>query len=294
MKPIPRPQGGMRISARPGAAPTRVSTKDRNMPYATATDGTRLYWTESGHGDPLLLIMGLGYTSEMWFRILPPLAAHYRVLIFDNRGVGLSDAPAGPYLLPLMADDAAAVLDAAAAGDAHVFGISMGGMIAQEFALTHPARVQSLIVGCSTTGGAGATPAPPAVLEALKQRGSLPAETGVEVMVPYLYDDSTPRQRIDEDLVIRRRTYPVTASYEAQLAGVFAWTGTLDRLGSISVPTLVIHGANDRLIPLENAHTLARAIPGAQLKVLPDAGHVFITDQTDRTCEAVLAFLAEC
>src|ERR1700734_1918250 len=100
--------------------------------------GTKIYWDEQGCGEPLLLIMGLGYPSSLWHRTRPVLAQHFRTVAFDNRGVGLSDVPPGPYPIASMASDAAAVLDAAGVSSAHIFGISMGGMIAQEFALQNP------------------------------------------------------------------------------------------------------------------------------------------------------------
>src|SRR5579863_1430130 len=96
-----------------------------------------IYWDEQGQGAPVLLIMGLGYASSLWHRIRPALAQCYRTIAFDNRGVGLSDVPRGPYSIATMASDTAAVLDAAGVSDAHAFGISMGGMIAQEFALQY-------------------------------------------------------------------------------------------------------------------------------------------------------------
>jgi len=100
--------------------------------------GARIYWDEQGQGEPVLLIMGLGYPSAMWYRIRPALSARYRTIALDNRGAGRSDVPPGPYSIPQMASDAAAVLDAAGIESAHVFGVSMGGMIGQEFVLQYP------------------------------------------------------------------------------------------------------------------------------------------------------------
>src|SRR5690242_18695701 len=110
------------------------------MPYAQIA-GTRIYWEEHGSGEPLLMIMGLGASLDWWFRMLPVVSRRYRSIVFDNRGVGRSDPAPGPYTIPQMAADAAAVLDAAGVTRAHVLGVSMGGIIAQEFALQYPARV---------------------------------------------------------------------------------------------------------------------------------------------------------
>src|SRR5215470_1386849 len=163
------------------------------MPY-TVNDGNRIYWEEHGAGEPILLIMGLGYTLDMWHRTVPLLSRHYRTILFDNRGVGRSDSPPGPYSIPQMAGDAAAVITAAACDRVHVFGVSMGGMIAQEFALAFPDRVVSLILGCTAAGGPQAIPAEPEVLAALGARALMTAEEGIQAMVPFIYDEATPRQ----------------------------------------------------------------------------------------------------
>jgi pimeloyl-ACP methyl ester carboxylesterase len=112
------------------------------MPFTT-NQGARIYWDEQGKGEPLLMIMGHTYASAMWHRIRPLLNVNFHTIAFDNRGSGHSDVPAGPYPIPLMASDAWAVLDAANIENAHVFGVSMGGMIAQEFAIQYPRRVRS-------------------------------------------------------------------------------------------------------------------------------------------------------
>jgi pimeloyl-ACP methyl ester carboxylesterase len=210
--------------------------------------------------------------------------------MFDNRGVGRSDAPSGPYPVPTMARDALAVLEAAGLESAHVFGISMGGMIAQEIAITRPEQVRSLILGCTACGGKEATPATENVMSVLAARAFMTAEEGVWAMVPYIYDASTPRERVKEDLAIRMRTFPKAESYMAQLMGVMAWS-SFDRLGSIKAPTLIIQGESDELIPPENARVLAGAIPGARLVILEHASHIFPTDQPERALEAILGFL---
>src|SRR6185503_21063399 len=123
------------------------------MAYTTASDGARLHWESHGSGDPVLLIMGLGSNAYGWHRTIPWLAERYETITFDNRGTGRSDVPDGPYAIAQLAADAAAVLDAAGHASAHVVGASLGGMIAQRFALSFPERVRSLVLVCTTPGG---------------------------------------------------------------------------------------------------------------------------------------------
>jgi 3-oxoadipate enol-lactonase len=261
------------------------------MPF-TDNDGVKIYWKESGAGDPLLLIMGLGYTHEMWYRTEPILAQRYRTISFDNRGVGRSDVPPGPYPISTMAADAAAVMDSAGVKRAHVFGISMGGMIAQEFALQYPERVRSLILGCTSHGGPEAVLADAEVVTTLMARGTMSAEDGIRAMVPFIYDASTPRERIEEDLEIRRRTFPTAAGYFAQVQGIFAFEAR-SRLPLLRVPTLVVHGESDRLVPPENGRRIAKLIEGARLVMLQRASHIFPTDQPEAAHNAILDFLSK-
>jgi pimeloyl-ACP methyl ester carboxylesterase len=261
-----------------------------SVPYTTS-NGTRLFWDESGQGDPLLLIMGLGYTHEMWFRSRPLLSQRYRTITFDNRGVGNSDIPTGPYSIAQMAADAAAVLDAAQVDRAHIFGISMGGMIAQEFAIAYPARVRSLILGCTACGGRNAIPASEQVLRIRLARATMTPEEGIRAMVPFIYDASTPRELIEEDLAIRLRTYPSADGYLAQVHAIQAWT-SLDRLKEIHASTLIIHGESDQLVPPANARILEKHISGSRLVMLPKASHLFPTDQPEISHLEILAFLS--
>ena len=254
-------------------------------------DGVKIYWDEQGQGPPVLMIMGLGYSSDMWHRTRPALAARYRTIGLDNRGVGRSDVPPGPYPIALMAADAVAVLDAAQLDSAHVFGVSMGGMIAQEFALQYPKRVRSLILGCTAAGGPTAVRAEPEVADLLRARGFMSQEQAMEASVPYIYDAHTPRQRIDEDLAIRRPWFPRAEGYFAQLQGIIAWE-SYSRLPQLQAPTLVIHGESDRLIPPANAQIVAERIPGARLIMIPNASHILATDQQELSNQAVLDFLA--
>ena len=252
--------------------------------------GARIYWDEEGSGAPLLMIMGLGWTSHAWHRSRPVLSKKYRTIALDNRGVGRSEAPAGPYSMAQMAADAAAVQNAARVNAAHVFGVSMGGMIAQEFALQFPKKVRSLILGCTAAGGPDAVRAEQEVLQVLMTRGQDP-DAFAKAMGPFIYDAGTSAQQIEEDTAVRRKWYPSADAYFAQLQGIMAWEA-YGRLAQISAPTLVIHGENDRLVPPENARMIAARIPGAKLTILPQASHIFTTDQPDAAHGAILEFLA--
>ena len=253
-------------------------------------DGTKIYWDEEGHGEPVLMIMGLGWHSKMWHRTRAVLATHYRTIAFDNRGAGRSEVPPGPYAIASMAADATAVLDAAGVQSDDVVGASMGGMIAQEFALQYAKRVRSLVLACTAPGGPRAVQAEPEVIQILFRPVENPRERA-EAIVPYIYDRSTPRERIDEDLEVLSEWYPNPEGYMAQLQGILAWEA-YSRLPQITAPTLVIHGANDRLVPAGNADLIASRIPDAQLVKIPNASHIFMTDQPAPAHEAILNFLS--
>jgi 3-oxoadipate enol-lactonase len=251
--------------------------------------GARIYWDEQGSGEPVLLIMGLGYPSYLWHRTRPALKQRYRTIALDNRGSGQSDAPQGPYSIALMASDAAAALDAAGVESAHVFGLSMGGMIAQEFALQYPARVRSLILGCTAAGGPNAVRAEKHVTDTLTSR-DLGSEALMQAMRPFVYDSGTHVDRIEEDLAIRRQWFPRPEAYMAQLQGIFAWEA-YSRLDKIATPTLVIHGQTDRLVPAGNSKLIAARISGSKLVMLPRASHIFTTDQPEASHKAIVDFL---
>jgi 3-oxoadipate enol-lactonase len=259
------------------------------MPFVE-NQGVKIYWDEQGQGAPVLLIMGLGYPSQMWHRTRPLLEKRHRTIALDNRGIGRSDIPPGPYPIAVMAADAASVLDAAGVESAHIYGISMGGMIAQEFALQYPKRVRSLILGCTAAGGPLAVRAEPEVTDLLMSRGKMTPEEAAEASVPFIYDAGTPRTRIDEDLAVRRDWFARPEAYINQLMGILAWEA-YSRLDQIQAPTLVIHGEADRLVPPGNGKLIAARIPNAKLVMIPNAGHIYPTDQPEAANRPVLEFL---
>jgi pimeloyl-ACP methyl ester carboxylesterase len=256
-----------------------------------AVDGTRLYWETGGEGDPLLLIQGLGFSGAMWFRLLPALEARHRVIRYDARGIGRSDVPPGPYSIERAAADAVAVLDAAGEETAHVFGCSLGGIVAQEVALSHADRVRSLILCCTHPAGAEAVWPDASVMEMLGTRASLPLEEAVRASIDVGYAKTTPRERIEEDVALRLEIPTTGTGYQNQLMGGLGYPGTASRLPSLKVPTLVITGDQDQMVPPANSQILAEAIPDARLVVIPAAGHVVFTDQPEAVTYAMIEFL---
>jgi 3-oxoadipate enol-lactonase len=254
--------------------------------------GAKIYWEEHGRGEPLVLIMGLASTIDMWHRTKPLMAQHYRTILIENRGVGRSDVPPPPYTIAEMASDIAAVIDAAEIESVRVLGISMGGMIAQEFTLNYPNRVRSLVLGCTNFGGREVKPATSDVLAILKARGLMTASEAAWAMAPYTYDASTPRQRVEEDLKIRLQWFPTAAGYFGQLGAILSWESR-QRLSQINVPTLVIHGETDELVPPENGRMIAELIPNAKLLLLPNTSHIFFTDQPEISHREILNFFRE-
>lgn len=260
------------------------------MPYLDRGDA-RIYWEAEGEGQPVLLIMGLGYPCDMWYRTVPALAERYRAVIFDNRGVGRTGVPPGPYPVEMLADDSAAVAQAAADGPVHVIGISLGGVIAQELALRHPQLVRSLALLATHPGGRDAVPLTDAALDLLGRRGQMDLREAAEISIPFVYAAGTPRERIDEDIDVRMRRPTDPLGYTHQLQGVVSYGGAYDRLGTIEVPTLVVHGSADALVPPANAPLIAAAIPGARLEIFEGASHILPTDSTEELNRLLLEFL---
>ncbi|MBV7504027.1 alpha/beta hydrolase [Bacillus sp. sid0103] len=264
------------------------------MPHTTG-NGINLYYEVHGEGEPLLLIMGLSLNSKSWFRTIPALSEHFKVIIFDNRGTGLSDKPNTPYSIEQMAEDAKCVLDSAGVDSAHVYGISMGGMIAQRLALMYPSRVRSLILGCTTSGGANHVQPSAEVSMLMLSRGSSIAtpEEMAWATTPILYSQAfieNQRELVAEDIQRRIEIPVLPYAYILQLQACLAHD-TSNEIDQIQVPALVIHGDADKLVPYQNGINLAEKIPNAEFLTIQGAGHIYVTEANELVNEKVLDFL---
>jgi pimeloyl-ACP methyl ester carboxylesterase len=218
------------------------------------------------------------------------LAERDRVITVDNRGAGhTGDVVGAPYSVNTMAADVAAVLDEAGAAPAHVIGISMGGLIAQELALSHRDKVRSLVL-VATHAGVGHMDFSQEAMDMLQKRVGMSAEDAAELSIPFNYAPSTPRALIEEDWAVRMPLACTPAGYIAQVSGSPTWT-SYDRLADLDVPTLVLHGADDKLVLLSNGETIAKQVPGAELVVIDDANHVLTTDKADEVNATLLRWL---
>jgi pimeloyl-ACP methyl ester carboxylesterase len=252
------------------------------MPF-TRNGTVKLHWDSFGEGPAVLLVAGQGMTVDGWWATIPVLARSFRVIAFDNRDTGQSSRVPLPYTVAQMAEDAVAVLDAAGEQRAHVYGISLGSLVAQEMALRHPDRVEALVLGASSAGGFAAyKPAPSSFAQTfLVRAGAMGPEEAEWAAVPYTYAEKTRRlhpERIAADIARRLGTPPEPIAYLHQ-AGAVAAHDAYERLNQISAPTVIVHGEQDVFIPPANALVLADRIPGAELRLWPDAAHMFPIDE---------------
>jgi 3-oxoadipate enol-lactonase len=261
------------------------------------TNDIQIYYEIHGNGKPLLLINGYGSNSGHWFAILEKLAKEHQVIIFDNRGTGRSDKPNIPYTAEMMTGDINGLLDAIGIGATNVFGVSMGGMIAQEFALNYPDRLRNLILGCTSCGAPNAIPATPEAIAFLfnPEIANLPNEEKALASIPWMWNQDF----IDNHPDAVKRYLAVTTehptpphSYTCQANFIMAFN-SYDRLPELKMPTLVIRGSQDRLIPPENSKILASRIANAELAMIENAGHGFFTDSADESSKIILRFLRE-
>ncbi|WP_265109301.1 alpha/beta fold hydrolase [Halosolutus halophilus] len=284
------------------------------MPRAIR-DGVSIYYErDDGDGTPVVFVQGLGYGRWMWRWQREAVADEYGVIAPDNRGTGRSDAGLPPivprlpgklrtplilklagYSIGGLAADLEAVLDDAGIYDAHVVGASMGGMIAQRYALEY-SRAKTLTLLCTSHGGPDAVPVPEETQEQIFDvpSGASERETLRHRMRPAFNERFTNRNPHLMDRIIEWRLEQDASdpAREAQTAAVLNFDVS-DRLDGIRVPTLVLHGTNDRVVPVENGELLAEKIADARLELVEGGSHCFFIEDADRVNEALLSFLAD-
>jgi 3-oxoadipate enol-lactonase len=255
-----------------------------------AVGGIELHYERAGSGEPLLLIQGMSGTHVSWgepFR--SALEGSFDVVAFDNRGIGLSARISEPFTIAEMAEDTAALLDELEIESAHVVGISMGGMIAQELALAQPQRLRSLTLGCTYCGGEGSRLMPQ---ESVEKLGAAMASGDRDKTIRASYEiNLSPAFRADEDAYaafheMATRVPAAKQVIELQAQAIFGHD-TSARLSEISVPTLIIHGTVDGVLPFPNGEQIASLMPGASFEVLEDVGHMFWWEQPQRSAELI-------
>jgi pimeloyl-ACP methyl ester carboxylesterase len=258
------------------------------------TTATRLHVEREGSGEPLLWITGFAISSELFSPVIHHYAAEFHCIRYDNRGAGRSAAPWRLTSIPELAGDAVRLLDALGVDSAHVYGLSMGGMVAQEVAIRFPDRVRALVLGGTTHGGPQAVLPSPRVAAALGSRGA-PADVRAELVGRALFSEGFRREH--PELV--RAHLRNLAAHRATARGLLShwWASvyhdTRARLGRIAAPTLVLHGGADELTPVANARTLAERIADATLVVLPGVGHGYLLEQPEQAHRAFTTWLAE-
>ncbi len=271
-----------------------MATRD----YAKTKDGIKIRYEIRGHGDPLALIMGFSANGRMWGEtFLKGIEKRFQTVVIDNRGTGESDKPDQPLTLVDIADDVAAVLDHAKIPRAHIYGISMGGMVAQEFALHHPGRIRGLVLGCTTCGMKhGTPPNPDEVAKLMPHPGLSPEEQArlaFSAACGRAFLNSSHGQEIISQAIKDQALYPITPerTYVRQMEAVQGFD-TFDKLGQIKAPTMVIHGDGDTLVPHPNAELLQQRIPGSKLHIMPGIGHMFTWEAPEESVRVPGDFLA--
>ena len=257
----------------------------------TVHGNVTIAWDEIGAGEPLLLIHGLGYGRWGWEPLLPLLAERFRVISFDNRGIGESSVPPGPYTAGEMAGDALAVLNAADVEHAHVVGTSLGGMIAQELVLEAPDRVDRLVLISTTPGARGGYPMPAATIRLITEAAKWAPDVALRRFVENALGPEPDRELVERILAHRVAAPQDPAGWAAQAAAGTTYEGA-GRIASITAPTLLITGTADRVVDYRNSLALAESIRGSDLRLIPGAGHLVFWEDPHAVADLIIGHLA--
>ena len=249
--------------------------------------------TVHGRRPWLVLVQGMGFDRLGWGPVLGKLRGRFRLVLVDNRGCGRSDRPAGSFSVADMAGDVVAVLDAAGIRRAHVLGASLGGMVAQEVAITRPELVEGLVLACTTPGWPFAYPMPAASVRLIAATGDMAGDAALRRHTENALSARTVQHRPElvDRLVELQGSRPAdTGLLAAQAAAGARYAGRL-RQARIRARTLIVHGGADTVVDPRNAKLLAERIPGAQLVTFPDLGHLLFWEDPDGFAHAVASFL---
>ena len=263
------------------------------------SNGIELYYESIGSGKPLILISGLGYPLWQWHKMVPYLAEHFQVIAFDNRGVGQSDKPSGPYTAQMLATDTVGLLDALDIEKAVIIGHSMGGFIAQAIALDFPERASKLILCSTNFGGPNHIPISPKAMAVLSDLSSDPLTrftNGLKVSTAPGWADANPQ--IVQGWTEWRIANPMDIEgYQAQMAiglGLISAESAFEnRLPTINIPTLILFGEHDNVVPPTNAELLAQKIAGSKVVIIPDAGHFFPIEVPETASQIIVDFVKQ-
>jgi pimeloyl-ACP methyl ester carboxylesterase len=253
-------------------------------------EGVSLAYDVEGSGEPLLMIQGLGYGRTGWGPVPALLSQRYTVVTFDNRGFGGSDVTPGPYTTSQLARDALGLLDEAEVDRAHVLGISLGGMIAQELVLAAPARVRKLVLCSTTAGGPQAVPTPEKTVALMGRQADLDPREAMRLFVENALSPDPPAGLVHEIVAYRTANPPDGAGWYAQ-AGAGVAHDVMGRLGEIRAQTLIIHGTADNVVDAGNAPLIANGIPGARLELFEGVGHLLPWERPEELVALVGGFL---
>ncbi|MCX5907226.1 MAG: alpha/beta hydrolase [Deltaproteobacteria bacterium] len=263
------------------------------MPYQKV-NGIQVYYEDQGQGYPVLLIQGLGYPSGMWFRQIPELAQQFRVLVIDNRGVGKTDKPDEEYTIALMASDAAGLLRSLGIRKAHIIGVSMGGYIAQELALSDPDMVNRLILLATSCGGPRYMELTKSLWDEVAALAGLPPREIIRrgmvlATTPDFYEKNP--GLIERSVAIRLENLQPLFAFIRQSHAAYSFNST-DRAHQIRQPTFILAGAHDRVMPLSLTQELAQKIPRSRLKAFPDAAHLLFLEKAESVNQDIGDFLS--
>jgi pimeloyl-ACP methyl ester carboxylesterase len=266
----------------------------KDMTNKAKVGGIELAYTSKGEGDPLILIGGFSMVKEMWERQVADLSQQFRVIAFDNRGVGESTIPEPDFTIADMAADVVGLMDYLQIDKTHVFGVSMGGLISQMLALDHGDRIRKAALGCTSHGGRFAVAPDAEVMALLAKMGDpgMPVEEAIRLRLPIMYSERFIREepeKIEKIVALSLRHQPTLKGAQGQMKAL-SFFNVKKRLGEIRCPILVITGNEDRMMPPDNARLIAEGIPGAELYIVKGAGHAFYDEKPDEVNRVLTAF----